>query len=96
MSNSTCSSGDLPSPTHLFHTIRRTCQDTEWPSTLTIDYIPDEVLLEIFDSYREDIDPYALRSAVVEAACVDLSHTCVQNVACCHICVVLSFGFEYS
>ena len=25
---------------------------------MTINYIPDEVLLEIFDSYREDIDPY--------------------------------------
>jgi len=37
---------------------RRTSQDSERPSTLTINYIPDEVLLEIFDSYREDIDPY--------------------------------------
>ncbi|KAI0269724.1 hypothetical protein BGY98DRAFT_280108 [Russula aff. rugulosa BPL654] len=35
-----------------------TYQDTEPPPYLTINRVPDEVLLEIFDSYRQSIDPY--------------------------------------
>ena len=33
-------------------------QDAEWSPNLTINHIPDELLLEIFDSYRQAIDHY--------------------------------------
>jgi len=58
MSNST-SSSDSVRLTHpmIFHS--QGCQDTERSPNLTINHLPDEVLLEIFDSYRrlEDIGP---------------------------------------
>ena len=42
----------------LFLTSQGTCQDTERSPNLTINCLFDEVLLEIFDSYRHSIEPY--------------------------------------
>ena len=50
-SNSSCLS-------HSFSTSQRTCQDTEQSPNLTINHLPDEMLLEIFDSYRQITDQY--------------------------------------
>jgi hypothetical protein len=38
-----------------------TCHDTEQSPNLTINHLPDEVLLEIFDSYRQGIGHYDRR-----------------------------------
>jgi hypothetical protein len=49
----------LFSITHpLISTSQRTCQDTAQLPNLTINHLPDELLLVIFDSYRQGIDSY--------------------------------------
>ena len=42
----------------LISTSQRICQDTARSPNLTINHLPDEVLLVIFDSYRQGIDSY--------------------------------------
>ena len=70
MSNST-SSCYSHLPIHLFFTSQGTCQGTlplAEPSpnlTRTIDHLPGEVLLEIFDFYRQSIESYNWRGEYV-------------------------------
>jgi F-box-like len=42
----------------IFHTIQGTCLDTEQSPNLTINSLPDEVLLDMFDSYRQSTECY--------------------------------------
>ena len=44
-------------------------------ANLTINRLPDELLLEIFDSYRQDIDPYDLQWRK-KHVWIDLTHVC--------------------
>jgi hypothetical protein len=45
------------SPADFFHS-EATCQDTERLPNFPINHLPDELLLEIFDSYRRVIGPH--------------------------------------
>lgn len=50
-------------------------QDTNRPPKLTINNLPDEVLLEIFDSFRQSVDPYDQRWKK-EHSWLNLAHVC--------------------
>jgi hypothetical protein len=52
-----------------------TFQDTERLPNLTINHLPEELLLEIFDSYRQDIDPYDIQWRK-KHVWIDLTHVC--------------------
>jgi hypothetical protein len=52
-----------------------TCQDSEWPPNSTINRLPDEVLLEIFDSYRQGTGFYNHRWKE-KYAWFNLTHVC--------------------
>ncbi|KAH9994203.1 hypothetical protein BJV77DRAFT_1066840 [Russula vinacea] len=54
---------------------QHTCQDAERSQKFTIDYLPDEVLLEIFDSYRQGVDSY-YHQWRQEIVWVNLAHVC--------------------
>ena len=58
-----------------------------------INNLPDEVILEIFASYRQGIDPYDYQWS---KKCVWFqSHAYLPKVARCHLCVVLPFKFGH-
>ena len=70
-----------------------TCQDTERSLNSMINNLPDEVILEIFASYRQGIDPYDYQWS---KKCVWFqSHAYLPKVARCHLCVVLPFKFGH-
>ncbi|KAI0267617.1 hypothetical protein BGY98DRAFT_1142321 [Russula aff. rugulosa BPL654] len=50
-------------------------QDTNRPPRLTINNLPDEVLLEIFDSFRQSVDPYDQKWRK-EHSWLNLAHVC--------------------
>jgi F-box-like len=60
---------------HYCNTSQGTCQDTEPSPNLTINQLPDEVLLEIFDSYRHGINPYDYQWRQ-KHAWINLAHVC--------------------
>ena len=66
----------LYSITHsLISTSQRTCLDTARSPNLTINHLPDEVLLVIFDSYRQGIDSYDHQWRT-KYAWFNLTHVC--------------------
>ena len=57
------------------NTSQGTCQDTEPSPNMTINQLPDEVLLDIFDYYRQGIDPYDYEWTQ-NHAWINLAHVC--------------------
>ena len=56
-------------------TSQGTCQDTERSPDLTINRLPDEVLLEVFDYYRQNINHYNYQWRE-KYAWFNLAHVC--------------------
>ncbi|KAH9995468.1 hypothetical protein BJV77DRAFT_1093431 [Russula vinacea] len=63
-----------------------TFQDTERIPDLTINHLPDELLLEIFDSIDKTSIPTIFSGG---------KNTCGSKVACCRVRIVLPFGLGY-